>query len=70
MIILYTSGGAVIKGVKSQIRSSGNNVWITWIGERLDVLEERGLEIPIIKEVDKLREEYFDMLDKSKGRKV
>jgi len=30
------------------------------VGERLDILSERGVDIPIMKEVDKLREEYFD----------
>ena len=67
MIILYTSGGAVIKGVKSQIRSSGNNVWITWIGERLEILEDRGLTIPMMKEVNRLCEEYLDEYERRRS---
>lgn len=54
----------MLEELKSQIKISGNSVWITFVGERLDILEERGLVIPIIKEVDILREKYFDALEK------
>ena len=49
----------ILKELKSQIKHSRKDVWVTWVGERLDLLEERGLSIPIMKEVNKLREEYF-----------
>lgn len=55
---------AVLEELKSQIRASGNKIWVTWVGERFDVLEERGLIIPIMNEVDKLRDEYFEEYDK------
>lgn len=45
--------------IKEQIKLSGQDIWITWIGERLDILIERGLNIPIINEIDKLRLEYY-----------
>lgn len=31
--------------LKNQIRLSGQNVWITWVGERLDILADEGLHI-------------------------
>lgn len=55
---------AMLEEMREQIRISGKDVWITWIGERLDILEERGLPIPIMPEVDKLREEYFNEYEK------
>jgi len=50
--------------IKEQIKTSGQKVWITYIGERLDLLEDKDLVIPIIKDIDKLRDEYFDDLEK------
>ncbi len=55
---------AILEEVQNQIKISGNKVWITWIGERLDILEESGLEIPVMKDIDKLREEYYDDYEK------
>lgn len=49
----------ILEELKDQIQASGNKVWITWVGERFDLLQEKGLNIPIMKEVDKLREEYY-----------
>ena len=50
--------------IKEQIKTSGQKVWITYIGERLDLLEDKDLVIPIMKDIDKLRDEYFDDLEK------
>ncbi|MBI5389292.1 hypothetical protein HZB01_02840 [Candidatus Woesearchaeota archaeon] len=55
---------AILGEVQSQIKTTGNHVWITWVGERLDILEERGLEIPIMGEVNILREAYFEDYEK------
>ncbi len=49
----------VLDELKNQIKNSRQDVWVTWVGERLDILQQRGLEIPIMKEVDKLRLEFF-----------
>ena len=49
----------ILKELKEQITERKQDIWITWIGERLDILIERGIDIPIIKEIDTLREEYF-----------
>lgn len=55
---------AILAELKSQINQSGKDVWITWIGERLDLLEERRLTIPIMKAVDELRKDYFNKINK------
>lgn len=57
---------AILGEIKRQIKISGKNVWITWIGERLDVLEERGLQMPIMAEVNRLRKEYFAQYENAK----
>src|SRR3989338_11329072 len=54
----------ILKELQSQIKQSKQDVWITWVGERLDILSERGVDLPIMNEVDKLREEYFERYDK------
>ena len=58
---------SILKELKHQIHLSGRKVWITWVGERLDLLIERGLNIPIMKEVDQLRIEYYEEFDKKLG---
>ncbi|MBI4176079.1 MAG: hypothetical protein HY518_02665 [Candidatus Aenigmarchaeota archaeon] len=55
---------AVLEELERQIKLSGNKIWITWVGERLDILEERGLAIPIMQEVNKLRKDYFNKYGK------
>lgn len=50
----------ILEEIKYQIKNSGNNIWITWINERLIELEKMGLEIPIIDETDKLSIKYLD----------
>ena len=54
----------ILNEIQSQIRRSGEDVWITGVGERLDLLEEKGLNIPIMKKINKLRDEYFYNLEK------
>lgn len=56
--------GVILTELKNQIRTSGNDVWITWAGERLDMLEEKGLNIPVMKEINKLRKDYFKTCEK------
>lgn len=43
----------ILEEVQSQIRQSGQDVWITWVGERLDILADRGVDIPIIGKIDR-----------------
>ncbi len=54
----------ILQEIETQIKQSKQDVWITWIGERLDLLEERGVIIPIMNEINKLRERYFNELEK------
>lgn len=55
---------AMLQEIKEQINTSGKSIWITYIGERFDLLEEKNLTIPIMKEINKLREKYFKELKK------
>jgi len=59
----------ILKEVQSQIKHSGEEVWITWIGERLDILEDEGINIPIIKEINELRDNYFKQIEKNSNKK-
>lgn len=59
---------AILEEITAQIKNSGNPVWITWIGERLDILEEKGLFIPIMSQVNKLREAYFNIWEKDHSK--
>ncbi len=54
----------VLQELKSQMKSSGNKIWITFVGERLDLLQERGLDIPIMQEIDQLRLQFYEDLEK------
>jgi len=48
----------------NQIKVNGEDVWITRIGERLDELIKKGLAIPIIKDIDKMRDDFFNKIEK------
>src|SRR3989338_3438209 len=61
---------AILEELQSQIKQGKQDVWITWVGERLDILAERGLDIPIMDEVNKLREAYFDKIYKSQRQSL
>ena len=60
---------AMLEEIQDQIKNAGHPVWITYIGERLDLLAEKKIVIPIMKEVDKLREEFYDYLEKKQTKK-
>jgi len=49
----------ILDELKNQIILSGQNIWITWVGERLGILADEGLYIPIFEEVERLSEEYY-----------
>jgi len=50
----------ILDELKNQIILSGQNIWITWVGERLGILADEGLYIPIFEEVERLSEEYYE----------
>lgn len=52
--------------IQLQIKVSGCRIWVTWIGERLDALTEKGLNIPIMKQINKLREEFYYECEREK----
>ncbi len=54
----------IIDELKSQVNMSKQDVWITWVGERLDILEDRGIIIPIMNDLNKLRSKFFDEFEK------
>jgi hypothetical protein len=54
----------IIDELKSQINMSKQDVWITWVGERLDILEDRGMVIPIMTELNALRNKFFNDFEK------
>lgn len=56
--------GAMLQEIKYQIEISGHPVRITYIGERLDILQNKGLEIPIMKQIDSLRMKFLEDLEK------
>ena len=58
----------ILEELQSQINRSKQDVWITWVGKRLDLLAERGVDIPIMKEVDKPRETYFKNYERSHNK--
>lgn len=53
----------VLSELLYQSRAKNKDVWITWVGERFDILEERGLNIPIMSDVNKLRDAFFRSLE-------
>ena len=57
----------ILKELQNQIKQSNQDVWITWVGERLDILEDKGLIIPIMNDLNKLRNKYFDELEKNQN---
>ena len=56
--------GIILQELQNQINQSKQDVWITWVGERFDLLEEKGLIIPIMNKLNKLRKKYFDDYEK------
>ena len=50
----------ILAELNNQIVLSGKNIWITWVGERFDILVDKKLDIPIISELNKLRIAYYD----------
>ncbi len=55
----------ILEELKNQINNSKQDVWITWVGERLDLLENMGSEIDMMKDLNKLRNKYFEDLERT-----
>ena len=54
----------ILEELKHQISNSKQDVWITWVGERIEILEDMGSEIDMMEDLDKLRNKYFEDLEK------
>ena len=54
----------ILEEIIFQTEKSGNDVWITWFEERLNLLEDRKINIPILKEIRKLSLKYYKELEK------
>ena len=54
----------VLEEIIYQTKKSGNDVWITWFEERLNLLEDRKIDIPILKDIRKLSLDYYNELEK------
>ena len=54
----------IINELKNQINNSKQDIWITWVGERFDLLESRGMIIPIMDELIRLRNKFFTDFEK------
>ncbi len=54
----------ILEEIQEQIRETGEEVWITYVGERLSILQERNVVIPIMNKIEALCETYYDKLEK------
>ena len=54
----------ILNEIKYQVEKSGKDVWITWFEERLNLLEDRKISIPILKNIRKLSLDYYNELEK------
>jgi hypothetical protein len=54
----------ILNEIIYQTEKSGNDVWITWFEKRLNLLEDRGVYIPILKDIRKLSLKYYKELEK------
>jgi hypothetical protein len=57
----------ILEEIKSQAEK-GEGVWVTYINERLLEFEDKGYKIPILKETEKLAEEFYKTLEKNFGK--
>ena len=55
---------AILSEIKYQIKESKQDIWVTWIMERMDILEDRNVDIPILEDIRKLSEQYYESLEK------
>lgn len=60
--------GIILDELQHQIKQSKQDIWVTWVGERMDILEEKGAKIPIMPQLNKLREAYMEKWVKERGK--
>ena len=59
----------ILEEIKEQ-SVKGEDVWITYINERLIEFEEKGYKNPILKETEKLTEKFYENLEKKLKNKL
>jgi hypothetical protein len=62
--------GTVYNELLYQTKEYGEDVWITWVGERLDLLLERNIDIPIMDKINNLREDFFLKFEENQKGKI
>ncbi len=57
---------SIVSELRNQAKETGHEVWITWVAERLEILEEKGVPLPkpIMEKVYALVDEYYNYLEK------
>jgi hypothetical protein len=57
---------SIVSELRHQAKETGHDVWITWVAERLETLEEKGVPLPkpFMEKVYALVDEYYDYLEK------
>jgi len=55
--------GIIAKEINMQVEQ-GKEIWITYLAEGLEKIEEKGINVPIMKEVMSAYEKYFESLEK------
>ncbi|MBU1201964.1 MAG: hypothetical protein KJ583_00450 [Nanoarchaeota archaeon] len=68
IVVAAVEWNIIIDELKSQINMSKQDVWITWVGERLDILEDRGMIIPIMNDLNVIRNKFFDEFEKKHSK--
>ena len=58
----------ILEEIKEQ-SAKGEDVWITYINERLIEFEEKGYKIPILKETEELTKKFYEKLEKRLKKK-
>jgi hypothetical protein len=53
----------ILEEIKDQAKK-GEDVWVTYINERLIEFEEKGYKIPILKETEKLTNKFYENLER------
>ncbi len=58
----------ILEELLHQINQSKQDIWVTWVGERMDILEEKGAIIPIMAQLNQLRKAYIEKWMKERAK--
>lgn len=57
---------AIIDEIRNQIKDQKQDIWITWIASRLELLEDKGVNIPIMKDIQSMTIRFYRQYEKEK----